>query len=288
MIAIYKKELKAYFTSMMVYIFFALFFAAIGIYFTYYCLANGVTDFAGYVLNSITILYLIITPILTMRLLAEEKKQKTDQLLLTSPLRVTDIIFGKYLAVLTLLLIAMVIALAYGLFMGLFGTIAIPNLLTGIVGYFLLGAALMSIGLFVSAISENQVTAAVISFAVVLAMFLLPNVSSLAPGRARYTITIAVIATALIAYFFYEETKNIKIAAIVAVVLLALIVAGWFIKPTIYDDGVANIISWLSVLERSEDFFNGTLNVSSILYFISFIIVFLLLSIQSIQKRRWK
>lgn len=288
MIAIYKKEMKSYFTSMMVYIFLALFIAALGIYFTYYCLAYGVTDFSGYVLNSITILYLIIVPILTMRLMAEEKKQKTDQLLLTSPLSVTDIILGKYLAVLTLLLIAMIIATGYGLFIGIFGDISIPNLMTGILGYFLLGAALMAIGLFVSTISENQVTAAVLSFGVVLALFLLPNVASMAPGRARYTIIVAVIATALISYFFFEETKSIKTAGVVAVVLIAAIVAVWFIKPTLYDDGIANIISWFSVLERSNDFFSGILNVSSILYFISFIVVFLLLSAQSIQKRRWK
>ncbi len=288
MIAIYKKEMKSYFTSMMVYIFFALFIAAIGIYFTYYCLAYGITDFAGYVLNSITILYLIIVPILTMRLMAEEKKQKTDQLLLTTPLRVSDIILGKYLAVITLLFIAMVIATGYGLFIGIFGKISIPNLMTGIVGYFLLGAALMAIGLFVSTISENQVTAAVISFGVVLAMFLLPNVASMAPGRARYTIAVSVIAAALIAYFFFEETKSVKTAAIVGAVLLAVIVAVWFLKPTLYDNGIANIISWFSVLERSSDFFSGILNVSSILYFISFIAVFLLLSVQSIQKRRWK
>lgn len=288
MIAIYKKEMKSYFTSMMVYIFLALFIAALGIYFTYYCLAYGVTDFSGYVLNSITILYLIIVPILTMRLMAEEKKQKTDQLLLTSPLSVTDIILGKYLAVLTLLLIAMIIATGYGLFIGIFGDISIPNLMSGILGYFLLGAALMAIGLFVSTISENQVTAAVLSFGVVLALFLLPNVASMAPGRARYTIIVAVIATALISYFFFEETKSIKTAGVVAVILIAVIVAVWFIKPTLYDDGIANIISWFSVLERSNDFFSGILNVSSILYFISFIVVFLLLSAQSIQKRRWK
>ncbi len=288
MIAIYKKEMKSYFTSMMVYIFLALFIAALGIYFTYYCLAYGVTDFSGYVLNSITILYLIIVPILTMRLMAEEKKQKTDQLLLTSPLSVTDIVLGKYLAVLTLLLIAMIIATGYGLFIGIFGDISIPNLMTGILGYFLLGAALMAIGLFVSTISENQVTAAVLSFGVVLALFLLPNVASMAPGRARYTIIVAVIATALISYFFFEETKSIKTAGVVAVVLIAAIVAVWFIKPTLYDDGIANIISWFSVLDRSNDFFSGILNVSSILYFISFIVVFLLLSAQSIQKRRWK
>ena len=94
--AIYLKEMRSYFHSLAAYIYFALFIAATGVYFSVICMSYGYTDYAQYVFSNSTILYIVIVPILTMRLFAEEKKQRTDQLLYTSPIRSGSIVFGKY------------------------------------------------------------------------------------------------------------------------------------------------------------------------------------------------
>ena len=114
MLAIYKKELKSYLTSMQGYVFMAFIMLVLGIYFTAYNLNYASPDF-GTTLNSVTFVFLIITPILTMRILAEEKRNKTDQLLFTSPVPIWKIVFGKYLGMVTIYLIPVVITLFYPL-----------------------------------------------------------------------------------------------------------------------------------------------------------------------------
>ncbi|MFR9000745.1 MAG: ABC transporter permease [Anaerobutyricum soehngenii] len=109
--AIYLKEMRSYFHSLAAYIYFALFIAATGVYFSVICMSYGYTDYAQYVFSNSTILYIVIVPILTMRLFAEEKKQRTDQLLYTSPIRSGSIVFGKYLASVTLLAISMLVSI---------------------------------------------------------------------------------------------------------------------------------------------------------------------------------
>ena len=109
--AIYLKEMRSYFHSLAAYIYFALFIAATGVYFSVICMSYGYTDYSQYVFSNSTILYIVIVPILTMRLFAEEKKQRTDQLLYTSPIRPGSIVLGKYLASVTLLAMSMLVSL---------------------------------------------------------------------------------------------------------------------------------------------------------------------------------
>ena len=262
--AIYLKEMRSYFHSLAAYIYFALFIAATGVYFSVICMSYGYTDYAQYVFSNSTILYIVIVPILTMRLFAEEKKQRTDQLLYTSPIRSGSIVFGKYLA-----------------------SVNWKTVLTGCLGYFLLGACLMAVGMFVSSLTDNQMIAAALSFAVVLFCMLLPNISNVVPGRARYTYIVCVLAVILIAWFFYDETKNVKITAGVGVAGIAIIAILSKVKPALFDNGLSKIIDWFSVLDRFNDFCSGILNASSIVYYVSFIAVFLFLTMQGIEKRRW-
>lgn len=287
MLAIMEKELKSYFHSMIGYLFLAVFWAAAAIYFTAYCLGYGVMDFGGYVLSSITILFIIVVPILTMRLMADEKKQKTDQLLLTAPIKASSIILGKYLAVLVLYTIGLAGVFVYAVILSFFGDMVWKMTLTAFIGFWLLGACFLAIGTFISCITDSQVAAAAISFGVVLLCFLLPAVVDYAPGRARYTIIIAVIAIILLALFFYHETKSIAVGGGAGVAGIIALVAAWFIKPEIFDDGIAKIVDWVSILDRYDNFINGIFDASSIVYYLSFIAVFLFLSIQSIEKRRW-
>ena len=287
MLAIYEKELKSYFHSMIAYLFLTVLWAAAGVYFTVYCLYYGYMDFGQYVLSSITILFIIIVPVLTMRLMADEKKQKTDQLFLTAPVRVSSVILGKYLAVLTLFAIGLLGVFCYSILLSFFGDMVWRTNLTAFLGFFLMGACFLAIGTFISCCTESQVAAAAISFGVVLACFLLPHVVSLAPGRARYTFVMAAVAIICLALFFYHETYSIWIGgAAGGGGILALVVA-WIAKPSGFDDGFSKIVDWISILDRYDNFLNGILDGSSIIYYLSFIGVFLYLSIQTIEKKRW-
>ena len=163
--AIYLKEMRSYFHSLAAYIYFALFIAATGVYFSVICMSYGYTDYSQYVFSNSTILYIVIVPILTMRLFAEEKKQRTDQLLYTSPIRPGSIVLGKYLASVTLLAMSMLVSLIEAGVLSMFGSVSWKTVLTGCLGYFLLGACLMAVGMFVSSITDNQMIAAALSFA---------------------------------------------------------------------------------------------------------------------------
>ena len=272
--AIYLKEMRSYFHSLAAYIYFALFIAATGVYFSVICMSYGYTDYAQYVFSNSTILYIVIVPILTMRLFAEEKKQRTDQLLYTSPIRSGSIVFGKYLASVTLLAISMLVSIIEAGVLSMFGNVNWKTVLTGCLGYFLLGACLMAVGMFVSSLTDNQMIAAALSFAVVLFCMLLPYI-------------VCVLAVILIAWFFYDETKNVKITAGVGVAGIAIIAILSKVKPALFDNGLSKIIDWFSVLDRFNDFCSGILNASSIVYYVSFIAVFLFLTMQGIEKRRW-
>lgn len=285
--AIYIKEMKSYFHSLSAYLFLALFLAISGVYFSVICMSYGYTDYAANIYSNITIIFITIVPILTMRLMAEERKQKTDQLLLTSPVRVTGIILGKYLAVLTLLLGAVVITFLQAAVLSMYGDVNWLTVLTGGLGYFLVGASLLAIGLFISSITESQMIAAGISFGVVLLCMLLPNLSDIVPGRARYTYIVCGIVIVLLAWFFYEETKSWKAGVITMVLGAAVLGLFAWRTPELFDNGLSKIIDWFSIMDRFNDFCSGILNASSIIYYLSFIAVFIFLSIQTIEKRRW-
>ena len=140
MLAVYKKELRSYLTSMIGYVFIAFILLILGIYFTAYNLQYASPDF-GTTLSAVTFLFLIITPILTMRILSEEKKNKTDQLLFTAPVPVWKVVMGKYLSMITIYLIPVVITGFYPLIMGRYGTVSYTTTYIAVFGFFLLGCA---------------------------------------------------------------------------------------------------------------------------------------------------
>ena len=177
MTAIYKRELKSYLTSMVGYLFIFFILVLTGIYFSAYQLSAAYPKFE-YTLSAVTFVFLIGVPILTMRVLAEERKQKTDQLLLTAPVSVGNIVIGKYLALVTVYAIPILVMCTYPLIMSKFGTVAFGSAYTAILGFFLLGCANIAIGVFMSALTESQVIAAVLTFVLLFAFYMMNGISS--------------------------------------------------------------------------------------------------------------
>ncbi len=200
MCAIYKKELRAYLTSMTGYIFMAVLLAVTSLYYVANCLVGGYPVF-GAILSSVYFVLLIIVPVLTMRSMAEEKRKKTDQLLMTAPVSLWKIVLGKYLAMVTVFLIPMAILCLYPLILLRFGSVSLPMAYTAILGYTLFGAACLAIGLFLSAVTESQVIAAVLTFGV---LFFL----NMASGIANVIGASGLLASILNALCIYQPFIN--------------------------------------------------------------------------------
>ena len=286
MLAIYKKELKSYLTSMQGYVFMAFIMLVLGIYFTAYNLNYASPDF-GTTLNSVTFVFLIITPILTMRILAVEKRNKTDQLLFTSPVPIWKIVFGKYLGMVTIYLIPVVITLFYPLILAKYGTVSYPMTLTAIVGFFFLGCANIAVGLFLSSITESQVIAAVLTFVVLFCSFVMNGIESFFSQTAMASMLAFAVLAVLIAMVVYQMTKDNILTGITGVVLLGAVVIIYIVKSSLYEGAIQKLLDLLAIANHFDNFVGGILDFSGIVYMLSVICIFIFLTVQSIQKRRW-
>lgn len=178
MIAIYKRELKAYFNSVIGWLFCAASLFFVSLYFLSYNLLGGYS-YIAYALSSASFIFLISIPILTMRILAEERKQKIDQLILTAPVSIGKIVLGKYLAMATVFMIPVIVVCVYPLIMRAFGTVSLTESYVSILGYTLYGLAGIAVGLFVSAITESQVIAAVLTFLAMYITYMMSGITSM-------------------------------------------------------------------------------------------------------------
>lgn len=177
MTAIFRRELRSYFNSVTGYAFAAFLLLFTGIYTMGICLAGGYTNYE-YVLGNMAFIFLLIVPIVTMKVFAEEKKQKTDQLLYALPLGMTKIVLGKYLALLVVFAVPMVIVAVYPLLLSMYGTLNLKVVYCTVIGFILLGAALLSIGTFISSLTESQPIAGGLTFLVLLINYLSSSIAS--------------------------------------------------------------------------------------------------------------
>ena len=246
MLAIFKKELRSYFLNAIGYVYLGVFLAVSALLCCYTTLGSGTYDTSNY-FSFISIIFIILIPLLTMRLFAEEKKLRTEQLLLTSPVSIAGMVFGKFLAAFTLFAIGIVLSLinfiplciyaqldgvndAYASSVGPVASIIFSNTL----GLLLLGAAFIAVGMFISSLTENQLAAAIITVTIIGTMLLLNLVNS------------------------YVDNYVIRF-----------------------------IISWVCFMSRYAPFQSGIFDPSSLLYFVSIAGVFLFLTARVYDKRRW-
>ncbi len=233
MVAVFKRELKSYFYSPIGYIFIGFFLLLSGYFFAAGNLMQGMADLKM-IFGNMSIVFLFLVPILTMRLISEEMKSKTDQLLLTSPITLSGIVIGKYLAALAVYFISLLITFVYPIILFIYSKPAIGEILSGYLGFFLMGASFIAVGLFISSLTENQVISAVSSFGVLLLLWLID-----------------------------------------------------WIVPFIQNPLIGKAIGWFSILKRFEDFTMGILNLSPIVYYISFTAAFVFLTVRVLEKKRW-
>ncbi|NLC43914.1 MAG: ABC transporter permease subunit [Clostridiales bacterium] len=286
MLAIIKKEFLTYFKSTIGYIFMASMLFFVGLFFYFTNLLSMSPQYIG-VLSNITFVFMLVVPVLTMRLLAEEAKQKTDQLLLTSPISVLEIVLGKYLGAISVLLITLAITFIYPLIISTMGALNWGETIGGYIGFFLLGCALISVGLFISSITDNQVVAAVVTFTALLFIWFMDSLISSLPTDMISGLIFAGVLVAAVVLVFYTSTKNWYISAGILVVGAVAIALGYFLQPSFYYGLIGRVLGWFSLLSRYQDFSLGIFSLSPIIYYITFSGFFIYLTVRMLEKKRW-
>lgn len=286
MTAVLKHELSNYFHSLTAYIFSAFLLAFVGIGAMLYNIQSAVANFE-YVLSFVCLGFVVVIPILTMRVIAEERKQKTDQLLYSLPIKTLEIVAGKYLALLVVFLVPLCIVCVYPLIFAKFGEVYLPTSYGSLLAFFILGAALIAIGVFISSLTENQGFAAGIAIPVILLNYysvsLAEHVSATAFGSFVVLCVFAVLAGVVIRFL----TKNENLAYGAGILLILAIGIAYFLDSTKFEGLLPDIMTKLSLFERFYSFVNGVFDLTAIVYYVTVIIFFLFLSVQSLEKRRY-
>ena len=286
MIAVWKHELKNYFHSLTAYIFGAFLLAFIGLGALRYNIQAAVSNFE-FVLSYGCLIFVVIVPILTMRVIAEERRQKTDQLLYSLPITTVQVVLGKYLALLVVYAVPLCLISLYPLIFSQYGDVYLPTSYGSILAFLVLGAALIALGMFLSSLTDNQGFAAGIGIAVILfnyySVSLSEYVSSTAFGSM---VAICVLILALWGIIRYL-TKNETLAYGVSFLLLAVTVVAYQMDAASFEGLLPKIMTQLSLFERFYVFVNGVFEMTAIVYDAAGIVFFLFLSVQSLEKRRY-
>jgi ABC-2 type transport system permease protein len=293
MLAIFKREIKAYFLTPIGCLYMGLFLLITGIFFFFTNLSSQSSYYSSF-LGNILFIYLFAVPLLTMRLFSEEKRQRTDQLLLTSPISIVEIVCGKFLAALCLYAMTLVVTVFYAVIIAIYGDLLVWETLGSYIGFLFLGASYISIGIFVSASTENQITAALVTFFSLFVIWLIDPIAQTVPSDYFAGAISAGILALIVVLFLFLSTRNWFIVLATAVVAAAVILFLYFWVEGyrypfrgIFTGFLQKFLGWFSLNKRYQDFSMGLLKFDSLLYYVSFSGLFLFLTVRLIEKRRW-
>ena len=289
MIAIYKKELRTYFTQMVGYAFLAFMILLVGMFFIFVNIFPASGNFGG-TLASSGILFFILVPILTMRLFSEETRHKTDQLLFTSPLTVAQIVVGKFLAAFSLFLIGVGATVLFPLIMRRFTADGLPasQIVGSYIGFILVGAACIAVGMFISVLTDNQIIAAVATFAAIYVMFIMESIAMTMPISTAASLVFVAVVILAVAAIWYYSTRHWISSAVLAVLGVSVAVGLYIYDNLIYDAIIVRALLWFSIYTRFHILSHGVLNLADLVYYFSFAALFVYLTMNIIEKRKWR
>lgn len=265
MIAILKHELRSYFHSLTAYVFGAFLLAFMGLGAMLYNIQAAYSNFE-FVLSFGSLVMVVIVPILTMRVLAEERKQKTDQLLYSLPISTLEIILGKYLAMLVLFLIPMGVISLYPLIFSLFGDVYLPTSYGSILAFFIMGSALIALGMFISSLTDNQGLAAGIGIAIILfnyySVSLSEQVSSTPIGAVIACLVLILVLGAIIRFL----TGNENLSFWCSIALMAVVAVLFYLDSSAFEGLLPQLMAKLSLFDRFNTIVNGVFDMTAIVY----------------------
>ncbi len=287
MLAIYKREVKSYFQSMTGCVFVAFLVAFTGIYFTAYNLIAGYPYFS-YTLSGSLIVFLVGIPLITMKSFAEERKNKTDQLLLTAPVSLTKVVLGKYLAMATVVAVPNLIFCLFPLLIKLNGVAYLKVDYLSIGVFFLLGCVYIAIGMFMSALTESQIIAFISTFGVLLVLYLWNGLTEFLPSAPLDCMLGLILLLSLIVLYIWQMTSNWAMCAVSEAAIVIGCVVTYIVKSSLFENLLTRLLGKLALANVFTGITqNSIVDVSGILLYLSVIFVFIFLTIQAIQKRCW-
>ena len=286
MTAVLKHELRNYFHTLTAYVFGAFLLAFIGLGATLYNLQAAVSNFE-FVLSFGSLVFVVIVPILTMRVIAEEKKQRTDQLLYSLPITTTEVVLGKYLALLVVYLIPLAVVSVYPLIFARYGDVYLLTSYGSIFAFFVLGAALIALGVFISSLTDNQGFAAGIGIAVILLNYYSASLSEYVSSTPAGALIAAFALVIVLGVVIRHLTKNEHLAYGFYFLAGGAVLILYLADPEAFSGLLPSVMKTLSLFERFYVFVNGGFDLTAIVYFVTFAAFFLFLSVQSLEKRRY-
>ena len=284
--AIFRHELRNYFHSLTAYVFGAFLLAVVGLGSVLYNLQAAVSNFE-FVLSFASIIFVVIVPILTMRTLAEERRQRTDQLLYSLPITTTQVVLGKYLALLVVYLIPLAVISLYPLLFSRFGEVYLPTSYGSLFAFFLMGAALLAVGVFLSSLTDNQGFAAGIGIAAILLNYYSVSLAEYTSSTAMGSLIALYVIALLLGVVIRGLTRNENLAYGVTFVLIAALSVAYFVNSSAFEGLLPDIMTKLSLFRQFNSFVNGAFDLTAIVYYVSVMGFFLFLSVQSMEKRRY-
>lgn len=284
--AIFRHELRNYFHSLTAYVFGAFLLAVVGLGSVLYNLQAAVSNFE-FVLSFASIIFVVIVPILTMRTLAEERRQRTDQLLYSLPITTTQVVLGKYLALLVVYLIPLAVISLYPLLFSQFGDVYLPTSYGSLFAFFLMGAALLAVGMFLSSLTDNQGFAAGIGIAAILLNYYSVSLAEYTSSTAMGSLIALYVIALLLGVVIRGLTRNENLAYGVAFALIAALSVAYFVNSSAFEGLLPDIMTKLSLFRQFNSFVNGAFDLTAIVYYVSVMGFFLFLSVQSMEKRRY-
>lgn len=284
--AVFKHELRLYFQSLTAYVFGAFLLVFIGIGAMLYNLQAAVSNFE-YVLSFGSMVFVVIVPILTMRTIAEERKQKTDQLLYSLPISTTEVVVGKYLALLLVYLVPLALISLYPLIFAQYGDVYLLTSYGSLLAFFLVGAALIAVGMFLSSLTDNQGFAAGMGIAVILFNYFSVSLAEYTSATAFGSAVALFLISGLFGWIIKYLTRNETLGYGIGLGLMAITTGVFLWDDSKFEGLLPDIMKKLSLFDRLETFVSGVFDLTALVYFLSVIVFFLFLTVQSLEKRRY-
>ena len=283
--AVFKHEVSLYYHGLMAYVFAAFLLEFIGIGAMLYNINSAMANFE-YALGTFSSAFVGLVPVLTMRVMAEEKKQKTDQLLSLLPITSTDIVLGKYFAMALVFVLPMLVACVYPFIFSFYGDVYLPTSYGALFAFICLGLALIAIGMFISSLTESQGMAAGIGVVVMLFLYYSATLANYISSQVFNVVALVVLAALL--GLLVRKLTNSDVAGLgVFLAGAAALAVTWFVKPEALTGLLPDMMQKLSPFERLYTFVNGVFDVTGIVYYASIAVFFLFLCVQVWEKKRY-
>ena len=285
--AIFKKELRSFFLSMTGYALIAFLITFVGIYFMIYNIGYGYPYFA-YTLSGVMLILLVLVPVITMRSFAEEKKNRTDQLLFTSPIKIRDIVLGKYAAMVSVFFVPNVVFCLFPLIIKTMGNSSLLSDYVSLMEFFLMGCAFIAIGMFFSSVTESPMIAAVITFAVTMILYIWDTLIGYLPSSAFANLAVLIVIVICGALLLHHVNKNKYLSIGLAAVATVALTVVYIVDSSLFENRLNLILSKLDVaVAFNNAAFNSLFDLPGTIVNLTIIGVFIFLTVQSIEKRRW-